>query len=171
MSGGAGQRRHRAAPPRPRPTPTPGHPRHHTWKQLWINRPPRQNDGALTLNTAQPLWVSSSSMAGAGLRPASGERRGRSKTDSVRSRSSIGTSTAASRPRRSATGCGKRQDTSETDHQQPSSHVRPGAAGPFDGLAHEPWRHGVQLGCVVFPGCFGGLEVSSSRPDREIGTG
>jgi hypothetical protein len=30
------------------------------------------------------------------------------------------------------------------------------AAGPFDGLAHEPRRHGVPLVCVVFPGRSGG---------------
>jgi hypothetical protein len=29
-------------------------------------------------------------------------------------------------------------------------------SGPFDGLAHEPRRHGVQLVCVVFPGRSGG---------------
>jgi hypothetical protein len=28
--------------------------------------------------------------------------------------------------------------------------------GRFDGLAHEPRRHGVQLVCVVFPGRSGG---------------
>jgi hypothetical protein len=29
-------------------------------------------------------------------------------------------------------------------------------AGPFDGLLHEPWRHDVQLACVVSPGRSGG---------------
>ena len=35
-----------------------------------------------------------------------------------------------------------------------SARARPillGASGPFDGLAHEPRRHGVRLACVVFP--------------------
>jgi hypothetical protein len=43
QSGGAGQPRRRAAPPRPRPTPTPRHPR----DQPRMNRTSRQNDGAL----------------------------------------------------------------------------------------------------------------------------
>jgi hypothetical protein len=30
------------------------------------------------------------------------------------------------------------------------------ASGSFDGLAHEPRRHGVRLACVVFPGRSGG---------------
>ena len=30
------------------------------------------------------------------------------------------------------------------------------ASGPFDGLAHEPQRHGVQPACVVLPGRSGG---------------
>ena len=30
-----------------------------------------------------------------------------------------------------------------------------GAPGPFDGPAHEPRRHGVQLAYVVFPGRSG----------------
>jgi hypothetical protein len=33
-----------AAPATP---PTPGHPRHHAWEQLRMNRTSRQNDGAL----------------------------------------------------------------------------------------------------------------------------
>ena len=37
-----------------------------------------------------------------------------------------------------------------------SGHV----SGPFDGLAHEPRRHGVQPVCVVSPGRSGGPEAS-----------
>jgi hypothetical protein len=39
-----------------------------------------------------------------------------------------------------------------------------GASGLFDGLAHEPQRHGLQLASVVFHGRSGGPEASSIRP-------
>jgi hypothetical protein len=47
--------------------------------------------------------------------------------------------------------------------------------GPFDGLAHESWRHGVLLVCVVSPGRPGGPKAQcitdppgarASRPRR-----
>jgi hypothetical protein len=34
-------------------------------------------------------------------------------------------------------------------------------SGPFDGLAHETWRHGVQPVRVVFPGHSGGPETTA----------
>jgi len=36
------------------------------------------------------------------------------------------------------------------------SHPASSLGGPFDGLTHEPRRHGVRLVCVVFPGHSGG---------------
>ena len=54
-----------------------------------------------------------------------------------------------------------------------SAQARPillGASGPFDGLAHEPRRHGVQLACVGFLDAPAGLEASSIRPASWTGT-
>ena len=54
-----------------------------------------------------------------------------------------------------------------------SAQARPillGASGPFDDLAHEPQRHGVQLACVVFPGRSGGPGGFNLRLAGSIGT-
>jgi hypothetical protein len=44
------------------------------------------------------------------------------------------------------------------------------ASGPFDDLAHEPQRHGVQLACVVFPGRCGGPGGFNLPLAESIGT-
>jgi hypothetical protein len=45
-----------------------------------------------------------------------------------------------------------------------------GAPGPFDGPAHEPRRHGVQLACVMVPARTGGPGGVIDPPRPWIGT-
>jgi hypothetical protein len=51
-----------------------------------------------------------------------------------------------------------------------ASRILHGAFGLFDGLAHEPRRHGVQLACVVVPGRSGGQEALTICLTGSIGT-
>jgi hypothetical protein len=53
------------------------------------------------------------------------------------------------------------QQLSSSSEKGRLSHTTTGASGTFDGLAHEPRRHGVQPARVVFPGRSGGPEVQS----------
>ena len=43
------------------------------------------------------------------------------------------------------------QQLSSSSEKGRLSHTTTGASGTFDGLAHEPRRHGVQPARVVFP--------------------
>jgi len=45
-----------------------------------------------------------------------------------------------------------------------SSRILAVASGLFDGLAHEPRRHGVRPARVMFPGRSGGPEVTVTDP-------
>jgi hypothetical protein len=47
-----------------------------------------------------------------------------------------------------------------------ASHILLVASGSFDGLAHEPRRHGVQPACVVSLDAPAGLEASIIRHDH-----